>query len=105
MLCFHPAAWLQRPYVHMATHVHHDGTIGTTSLTQSHARFSSQSRPSGLTIVEGADTAAVILDVARNGTPSSGAPSGEGDEPIMRDWKGDPLKLNPGDKLPGMKFL
>lgn len=65
-----------------------------------------QSRPSGLTIVEGADTAAVILEASRTGTSSAPTPnSTEGDEPIMRDWKGDPLKLNPGDKLPGMKFL
>ncbi len=39
--------------------------------------------------------------------PSSAAKVGEGDvekeENIMLDWKGDPIKFNAGDRLPGFK--
>jgi uncharacterized membrane protein YgcG len=45
---------------------------------------------------------AAVTPITDSGT--SGGDDGN-DSGVMLDWKGEPLKVSPGDKLPGIKFL
>lgn len=57
---------------------------------------------SGLSVVQGAEEAARVMgqQPAGQASPQPAAAASDDEDDVILDWKGDPMTINPGDRMP-----